>query len=160
MKTPLLRAPLRAATALCAAVLIAACSTPQTATEDTGEGQQVAERATAESEKPAKESGKATLKKAGFGRDGDYGWVSAIVTNSSSENVGKFVTVQFNLLDSKGDLVASQEQVGMFTRPTRLWPSARRSRWLASRRSRRSKPPWGSATGTAWTTCRACPSGR
>lgn len=41
--------------------------------------------------------------------------MSAIVTNSSSENVGKFVTVQFNLLDSKGDLVASQEQVEMFT---------------------------------------------
>ena len=41
--------------------------------------------------------------------------VSAIVSNSSSENVGKFVTVQFNLLDSKGDLVTSQEQVEMFT---------------------------------------------
>ena len=41
--------------------------------------------------------------------------MSAIVTNSSSENVGTFVTVQFNLLDSKGDLVGSQEQVEMFT---------------------------------------------
>jgi hypothetical protein len=116
MQASVHRAPLKAATLLCAAALIAGCSTPQTVTEGTGEGQQVAQDgATAESEKPAKESGKATLKKAGFGRDGDYGWVSAIVTNSSSENVGMFVTVQFNLLDSKSDLVASKEQVEMFT---------------------------------------------
>ena len=75
MQASLYRAPLQAATLLCAAALIAGCSTPQTVTEDTGEGQQVAEDgATAEREKPAKESGKATLKKAGFGREGDYGW--------------------------------------------------------------------------------------
>lgn len=104
------------AAALCAAVLLAGCSSPQTVTENTGEGEQVAEdTATAASKEPVKESGKATLNKAGFGRDGDYGWVSAIVTNTSSDNVGAFATVQFNLLDAKGDLVASQEQVEMFT---------------------------------------------
>lgn len=110
------RPPLHIATALCAALLVAGCSTPQTVTEDTGEGQQVTEDSgTPDGEESTKKSGEATLKKAGFGREGDYGWVSAIVTNSSSENVGKFVTVQFNLMDSKGELVASQEQVEQFT---------------------------------------------
>ena len=116
MRSQQFRGPSQAAAILCASVLLAACSAPQTVSENTGEGEQVAEdAATAASEKPVKESGKATLEKAGFGRDGDYGWVSAIVTNTSSDNVGAFVTVQFNLLDSKGDLVASQEQVEMFT---------------------------------------------
>jgi hypothetical protein len=113
------RVPLHIAAAICAAVLTAGCSA-QTVTENTGEGAQVTEDASTpgseeSTKEPAEAAGEATLKKTGFGRDGDYGWVSAIVTNSSSENVGRFVTVQFNLLDSDGELVTSAEQIESFT---------------------------------------------
>ena len=101
--------------AACSALLLGGCSAKQTVTEDTGEGQQVGgDSATPGAEKAGNEP-KAKLVKAGFGKDGDYGYASAIVTNSSPDNVGMFVTVQFNLLDSKGDLVASDSQVEQFT---------------------------------------------
>ena len=104
------------ASATCLSLLFTGCSAPQTVTEDTGEGQQVGDdTATPSAGESTKASAKATLVKAGFGREGDYGWASAIVTNNSVNNVGMFVTVQFNLLDSKGDLVASEEQVEQFT---------------------------------------------
>ena len=103
-------------TAAGTALLLTGCSAPQTVTQDTGEGEQTSDTSTTEaSEKPADQSGKATLVKTGFGAQGDYGWASAIVTNSSPDNVGMFVTVHFNLLDSRGDLVASEDQVEMFT---------------------------------------------
>lgn len=105
---------------LAAALLVAGCTAPQKATEDTGEGQQVSEAGSTPdaAEKPTKEKPGAKLEKTGIGRDGDYGWVSAIVSNTSSENVGRFVTVQFNMMDAKGKLVASQDQVEAFTSET------------------------------------------
>jgi hypothetical protein len=103
------------AAAACAALLLAGCSTPQTVTENTGEGQQVGDDTATPGADKAGKSPKATLVKTGFGKDGDYGYASAIVTNTSPDNVGMFVTVQFNLLDSKGDLVASDDQVEQFT---------------------------------------------
>ncbi|GAA3558008.1 hypothetical protein GCM10022197_11660 [Microlunatus spumicola] len=103
------------AAAACAVLLLSGCSSPQTLSQNTGEGEQKSDNSTpGAAETPATE-GKATLVKTGFGKDGDYGWASAIVTNSSADNVGMFVTVQFNLLDSKGELVASESQVEQFT---------------------------------------------
>lgn len=53
--------------------------------------------------------------KTGIGVAGEYGFLSSIVTNSSADNVGRFVTVHFNMLDKDGELVASEDQVEMFT---------------------------------------------
>lgn len=101
--------------AACSALVLTGCSAKQAVTENTGEGQQVGgDSATPGADKSGKEP-KAKLVKAGFGKDGDYGYASAIVTNSSPDNVGMFVTVQFNLLDSEGDLVGSDSQVEQFT---------------------------------------------
>lgn len=111
---PRLLAPVLAAAAS-AAFLLTGCSASQTVTENTGEGQQIGDDSAAGGADKFGKEPKAKLVKAGFGKDGDYGYASAIVTNTSADNVGMFVTVQFNLLDSKGDLVASEDQVEQFT---------------------------------------------
>ena len=115
--TQLHRPFLSLAAALAAVLLVAGCSAPQTVTEKTGEGQQVAETSGTSdaAEESTDESGGAKLEKTGFGREGEYGWVTAVVSNTSADNVGRFVTVQFNMLDAKGDIVTSQDQVEQFT---------------------------------------------
>lgn len=45
----------------------------------------------------------------GFGQEGEYAWVTALVRNVG--HVGEFATVQFNLYDDAGTLIASGEQV-------------------------------------------------
>lgn len=103
--------PVRIITAVVAAFVLTACSAAQTLTEDT-----VTEDTTDNtSEKKDSKAGEAKLLKAGFGRDGDYGFVSSLVKNTSADLVGTFVTVQFNLLDAGGELVASESQVEQFT---------------------------------------------
>ena len=42
--------------------------------------------------------------------------VTSLVQNQSEDNVGRFVTVQFNLYDKSGELIASTEQVESFSR--------------------------------------------
>src|SRR4051812_46894795 len=61
----------------------------------------------------AKSSGK--LLASGFGQEGPYLWVTALVKNTS-QDVGQFVTVQFNVLNQAGDIIASQSQVESFSR--------------------------------------------
>jgi hypothetical protein len=62
-------------------------------------------------------SGKsARLLKTGFGQSGEYAWVTSLVENQSEGNIGQFVTVQFNLLDSDGEILASTDQVEEFSR--------------------------------------------
>jgi hypothetical protein len=42
--------------------------------------------------------------------------VTSLVENQAEDNVGQFVTIQFNLLDSDGEILASTEQVEAFSR--------------------------------------------
>jgi hypothetical protein len=58
----------------------------------------------------------ARLLKTGFGQSGEYAWVTSLVENQAEDNVGQFVTVQFNLLDSDGEILASTEQVEALSR--------------------------------------------
>ena len=58
----------------------------------------------------------ARLLKTGFGQSGEYAWVTSLVENQSKGNIGQFVTVQFNLLDSEGEILASTDQVESFSR--------------------------------------------
>ncbi|MET0433642.1 MAG: hypothetical protein ABW025_05695 [Cellulomonas sp.] len=55
----------------------------------------------------------ATILESGFGQDGDYAWVTALVQNEGL--VDEFATVTFNLYDEAGTLVASTDQVEGFT---------------------------------------------
>ncbi|WP_109686036.1 hypothetical protein [Branchiibius hedensis] len=57
-----------------------------------------------------------TLKESGFGQSGKYAWVAAVVHNNTSY-VGQTVTVNFNLLDASGAILASESQVESFSRP-------------------------------------------
>lgn len=58
----------------------------------------------------------AKLVDTGFGQRDEYAWVTSLVQNQSADNVGHFVTVQFNLYDKSGELIASEEQVEDFSR--------------------------------------------
>ena len=58
----------------------------------------------------------AKLLKTGFGQRDEYAWVTSLVENQSADNIGRFVTVQFNVFDKDGDLIASTEQVEEFSR--------------------------------------------
>ena len=58
----------------------------------------------------------ARLLKSGFGQSGRYAWATSLVENKAEGNVGQFVTVGFNLLDSHGKIVASADQVEKFSR--------------------------------------------
>jgi hypothetical protein len=57
-----------------------------------------------------------TLKEAGFGQTDEYVWVTALVHNNS-EYVGQTVTVNFNVLDADGNILASESQVESFSIP-------------------------------------------
>jgi len=63
------------------------------------------------------ESGKgARLLRSGFGQSGRDAWVTSLVEYQAENNVGQFVTVGFNLLDSDGEILASTDQVEKFSR--------------------------------------------
>lgn len=57
------------------------------------------------------------LLKSGFGQSGRYAFVTAFIKNKAESNVGRFVTVQFNLRDSAGEILASTDHVEAFSRP-------------------------------------------
>ncbi|MGC5585638.1 hypothetical protein ACPYOC_14945 [Ornithinimicrobium sp. W1665] len=57
-----------------------------------------------------------TLKEAGFGQSDEYVWVTALVHNNSAY-VGQTVTVNFNVLDAEGNILASESQVESFSLP-------------------------------------------
>lgn len=57
-----------------------------------------------------------TLKEAGLGQAGQYVWATAIVHNNSTY-VGQTVTVNFNVLDAGGGILASESQVESFSQP-------------------------------------------
>lgn len=54
-----------------------------------------------------------TVIESGFGQSNEYAWVMALVKNQS-DHAGQTVTVNFNLKDSSGQLIASGSQVSAF----------------------------------------------
>lgn len=65
-------------------------------------------------DKPTKDQG--TILESGFGQDGEYVWVTALVKNKSDHG-GQTVTVSFNLKDATGKVIATETQVESFTGP-------------------------------------------
>jgi hypothetical protein len=58
----------------------------------------------------------ARLLRSGFGQSGRYAWVTSLVENQAENNVGQFVTIGFNLLDSHGKILASADHSEKFSR--------------------------------------------
>jgi hypothetical protein len=58
----------------------------------------------------------ARLLQSGFGQSGRYAWVTSLVENQTEDNVGQFVTIGFNLLDSDGEILAKADHVEKFSR--------------------------------------------
>lgn len=54
-----------------------------------------------------------TILESGFGQSGQYAWVIALVQNES-DHAGQTVTVNFNVKDASGHLIASGAQVAAF----------------------------------------------
>ena len=102
----------RCATSLVVLLLLTACGN-DTATSNVTAG------ATPEAPPPTATGVPAelgTLKEAGFGQEDQYVWATAVVHNNSTY-VGQTVTVNFNVLDAEGNLLASGSQVESFSRP-------------------------------------------
>lgn len=106
------------------ALALFGCSgSPGGSEQQTSEPQDETTSATSEGEsEPADEdsgdkAGPGTkMLETGFGQDGEYAWVTSLVQNQSADNIGHFVTVQFNAYDKGGELIESTEQVESFSR--------------------------------------------
>ena len=57
-----------------------------------------------------------SITKSGFGQSDEYVWVSAVVHNNSAY-IGQSVTVNFNVLDDSGAVLATESQVEGFSQP-------------------------------------------
>ncbi len=55
----------------------------------------------------------------GFGQSGEYVWVTSLIRNDS-KTVGQTVTVQFNVLNASGKIIASESQVESFSRTQQM----------------------------------------
>ncbi|GEM_PF-3392558 len=105
--------PIWASTLMLCAGLFTSCSpngsTPASASVSTAAAAQPASTS-----QPPKTLG--DVVKAGVGQKGNYAWVSAVVHNNTGV-VGQTVTVNFNVLDEQGAILASQAQVAPFSQP-------------------------------------------
>ena len=100
------------------AALLAGCGSGSSSSSDTSNA--AASPASTTSASSSSSSSSTTgppgkLLDAGFGQDGDYAWVTSLVKNTTGD-VGHFVTVQFNVLDKAGNIIASDSQVEQFSR--------------------------------------------
>ncbi len=104
--------------AFVAGLVLAACGGggSQTVVSTAGSGSEAAPPAAATSA-AAQGDGQSAVKlvQAGFGQRDEYVWVTSIVEATGDDAVGKFVTVQFNVLDKSGEILGSTEQVEALT---------------------------------------------
>ena len=77
----------------------------------------------AQTEEPAQTAatGSGELMEAGFGQD-DFEIKAVALVKNTSNQVGQFVTVHFNVLDATGAIIASGKQVEQFSRPGQVIP--------------------------------------
>ena len=108
----------RALLPLLVGALLAGCGAggSQTATSTAGASSAAVTPSSAATPSPttsaaASDTQPAKLLKTGFGQTGQYVWVTSIVQAVNDDAVGKFVTVQFNVLDKAGKILASTDQV-------------------------------------------------
>lgn len=73
----------------------------------------------AATEEPSEAEPAGVIVKSGFGQEADYAWVTSVVRNDA-DAAGQTVTVQYNLKDASGAIIASTDQVESFSRPGEL----------------------------------------
>lgn len=103
---------MRSALVVCSVLIfaLAGCAS------DTGQAEAESESPKASATTSNAPSELGTIKASGFGQDGEYVWVTAVVHNNSTY-VGQTVTVNFNVLDEQGEILESESQVESFSRP-------------------------------------------
>ncbi|MEV4343536.1 hypothetical protein AB0J83_03520 [Actinoplanes sp. NPDC049596] len=107
---------LRIATAACCLLALTACGN---ASDTVEQASSTNSSTTAEAATTAASA--SSLLEAGFGQRDEYASVVAMVKNNST-TVGQTVTVQFNLKDAGGALLASESQVETFSAPNQIRP--------------------------------------
>jgi hypothetical protein len=93
---------------LAAAVLTACGGTDPDVVDSQTSKAAPSEAASSEAAKP-----QGTILESGFGQSDEYAWVTALVQNES-DRAGQTVTVNFNVKDASGQLIASGSQVAAF----------------------------------------------
>lgn len=105
------------AVALCSSLLLlAACSASEEPDTNAASSDPASVEPEAPAVQPETDSDRAEILESGFGQDGDYTFVTALVSNTGY--VGEFATVVFNVYDQSDALVATEEQVEGFTSET------------------------------------------
>jgi hypothetical protein len=94
-----------------AAVAVAGCGSSESATKQKSAG-----AAGAPAEADTASNTRHTVEKSGFGTDGEYAWVAALVRNDSDRS-GATVVVNFNLVDEAGQIITSGSQTESFSYP-------------------------------------------
>lgn len=107
---------LRIVTAACCLLVLAACGNEPDTVE---QASSTDSSAAADTEAGTANTG--SLLETGFGQRDEYASVIAMVKNNSTE-VGQTVTVQFNLKDAGGTILASESQVETFSAPNQVRP--------------------------------------
>ena len=100
--------------AVAAGLVLAGCGggSGQTVTSTAGASTDTASKASAGT---GDAQSAAKLLKVGFGQRDEYVWVTSIVQAAGAEAAGRFVTVQFNVLDASGEILSSTEQTEAFS---------------------------------------------
>jgi hypothetical protein len=93
------------------AVAVAGCGSSESTTKQTSTG-----AAGAPAEADMASNTRHTVEKSGFGADGEYAWVAALVRNDSDKS-GATVVANFNLLDQAGQIITSGSQTESFSYP-------------------------------------------
>jgi hypothetical protein len=91
------------------AVAVAGCGSSESTTKQTSTG-----AAGAPAEADMASNTRHTVEKSGFGADGEYAWVAALVRNDSDKS-GATVVANFNLLDQAGQIITSGSQTESFS---------------------------------------------
>src|SRR5215207_5905344 len=93
------------------AVAVAGCGSSQSTTKHSSTG-----AAGSPAEADTATNTRHTVEKSGFGTDGEYAWVAALVRNDSDKS-GATVVANFNLVDEAGQIITSGSQTESFSYP-------------------------------------------
>jgi hypothetical protein len=101
----------------CVLLLSGCAGQPSGSDQQTSEPREpISNGGSADGNKTDPERNGARLLRSGFGQSGRYAWVTSLVENQAEDNVGQFVTIRFDLLDSDGEILARADHAEKFSR--------------------------------------------
>jgi len=105
---PRMKRPIASLGSACLLLALCGCGSSSSDTVETTDPQ------SGSSTSPTQDSGKqGEIVESGFGQNGQYVWVTALVKNLSDHG-GQTVTVSFNLMDKSGNVIDTESQVESF----------------------------------------------